>query len=62
MFGALLTFGGLFEDGWAAVAIVVFTLLVARPVAVFAALAGTGARDTPTRPSCPGSARRAWPR
>jgi NhaP-type Na+/H+ and K+/H+ antiporter len=42
VFGALLTFDGLFADGWAAVAIVVVTLLVARPVAVFAALAGTG--------------------
>ena len=40
-FGALLTFGHLFEDGWAAVAIVVVTLLVARPVAVWIALAGT---------------------
>jgi NhaP-type Na+/H+ or K+/H+ antiporter len=28
-------------DGWAAVAIVAITLLIARPVAVFAALAGT---------------------
>jgi sodium/hydrogen antiporter len=41
VFGSLLTFGGLFEEGWAAVGIVAFTLLVARPVAVFAALAGT---------------------
>ena len=41
VFGAILTVDGLFEDGWAAVAIVVFTLLVARPVAVFAALAGS---------------------
>lgn len=41
VFGSLLTFGGLFGDDWAAVAIVVFTLFVARPVAVFAALAGT---------------------
>jgi NhaP-type Na+/H+ or K+/H+ antiporter len=42
VFGSLLTFGGLFHDGLAAVAIVAVTLLVARPVAVFAALAGTG--------------------
>jgi NhaP-type Na+/H+ and K+/H+ antiporter len=42
VFGALLTFDGLFGDGVAAVAIAAFTLLVARPVAVFAALAGTG--------------------
>jgi NhaP-type Na+/H+ or K+/H+ antiporter len=41
-FGALLTFGDLFDDGPAAVGIVVVTLLVARPVAVWVALAGTG--------------------
>src|SRR4029079_10761372 len=41
VFGALLTLDGLFTDGWAAVAIVVVTLLVARPVAVTIALAGT---------------------
>jgi sodium/hydrogen antiporter len=41
VFGAILTFGDLFADGWAAVGIVAFTLLVARPVAVFTALAGT---------------------
>jgi NhaP-type Na+/H+ or K+/H+ antiporter len=41
VFGSLLTLGGLFQDGFAAVAIVVFTLVVARPVAVFAALLGT---------------------
>src|ERR671920_2523845 len=34
VFGSLLTLDGLFRDGWAAVAIVVVTLLVARPVAV----------------------------
>jgi NhaP-type Na+/H+ or K+/H+ antiporter len=32
---------GLFDDGGAAVAIVVFTLLLARPLAVFVALLGT---------------------
>jgi NhaP-type Na+/H+ or K+/H+ antiporter len=42
VFGSLLTIDGLFGDGWAAVAIVAGTLLVARPVAVWAALAGTG--------------------
>ena len=42
VFGSLLTLGGLFHDGAAAVAIVVVTLLVARPVAVWLALAGTG--------------------
>jgi NhaP-type Na+/H+ or K+/H+ antiporter len=41
VFGAILTVDGLFGDGWAAVGIVAFTLLVARPVAVFAALAGS---------------------
>jgi NhaP-type Na+/H+ or K+/H+ antiporter len=42
VFGALLTLDGLFTDGWAAVAIVLVTLLVARTVAVWIALAGTG--------------------
>jgi NhaP-type Na+/H+ or K+/H+ antiporter len=41
VFGSLLTVHGLFSDGWAAVGVVAVTLLVARPVAVFAALAGT---------------------
>jgi sodium/hydrogen antiporter len=45
-FGAIITLDGLFGDGWAAVAIVVFTLLVARPVAVFAAVAGSRQVDT----------------
>jgi sodium/hydrogen antiporter len=48
VFGALLTFHGLFGSGWAAIGVVVVTLLVARPVAVFAALAGTRT-DTATR-------------
>jgi NhaP-type Na+/H+ or K+/H+ antiporter len=42
VFGALLTFGGLFQDGWAAVGVVAVTLLVARPIAIAIALAGTG--------------------
>jgi NhaP-type Na+/H+ or K+/H+ antiporter len=42
VFGSLLTLDGLFADGWSAVALVAITLLVARPVAVFLALAGTG--------------------
>jgi NhaP-type Na+/H+ or K+/H+ antiporter len=42
VFGSLLTIEGLFGDGLAAVAIVLVTLLVARPVAVWVALAGTG--------------------
>jgi sodium/hydrogen antiporter len=41
VFGAIFTFDTLLEDGWAAVGIAAFTLLVARPVAVFVALAGT---------------------
>jgi len=41
VFGSLLTFEGMFEDGWAAVGIVAFTLLLARPVAIWVALAGT---------------------
>jgi NhaP-type Na+/H+ or K+/H+ antiporter len=41
VFGSLLTFDLLFDDGWAAVGIVVVTLLVARPVAVWVALLGT---------------------
>jgi len=48
VFGSLLTFHGLFDDGWAAVAIVVATLLVARPVAIWLALAGTRT-DTATK-------------
>jgi sodium/hydrogen antiporter len=42
VFGALLTLDGLFTDGWAAVALVAFTLLLARTVAIWIALAGTG--------------------
>jgi NhaP-type Na+/H+ or K+/H+ antiporter len=41
VFGAILSFDVLFEDGWAAVAIAAFTLLAARPVAIFTALAGS---------------------
>jgi NhaP-type Na+/H+ or K+/H+ antiporter len=41
VFGALLTLDGLFGDGWAAVAVVAATLLIARPVAVWIALIGT---------------------
>ena len=42
VFGALLTLDGLFADGVAAVAIVAVTLLVARPLAIWTALLGTG--------------------
>jgi len=41
VFGSLLTLDGLFGDGWAAVAVVAITLLVARPVAIAIALLGT---------------------
>jgi NhaP-type Na+/H+ or K+/H+ antiporter len=41
VFGSLLTADGLFGDGWAAVGIAIVALLVARPVAVAIALAGT---------------------
>jgi NhaP-type Na+/H+ or K+/H+ antiporter len=41
VFGTLLSFHGLFGDGVAAVALVAFLLLVARPAAVFLSLAGT---------------------
>jgi NhaP-type Na+/H+ or K+/H+ antiporter len=46
VFGSLLTVDGLFGDGWAAVGIVAVTLLVARTVAIWVALLGTG---VPTR-------------
>jgi sodium/hydrogen antiporter len=48
VFGSLLTLHGLFGDGWAAIGIVAVTFLLARPVAVFFALAGT-ATDTAER-------------
>jgi sodium/hydrogen antiporter len=48
VFGSLLTVDGLFGDGWAAVGVVAVTLLVARPVALFIALARTGL-DTATK-------------
>jgi NhaP-type Na+/H+ or K+/H+ antiporter len=41
VFGSLLTLSGLFSSGWAALGVVVVSLLVARPVAIFTALAGT---------------------
>jgi sodium/hydrogen antiporter len=48
VFGSLLTLDGLFTDGAAAVAIVLFTLLFARPIAVLIALVRTRL-DLPTR-------------
>ena len=44
VFGSLLTLDGLFGDGWAAVGVVLVTLLVARPVAVWLALIGARLR------------------
>jgi NhaP-type Na+/H+ or K+/H+ antiporter len=41
VFGSLLTVHGLFADGWAAVAVVLATFVIARPVAIWVALAGT---------------------
>jgi sodium/hydrogen antiporter len=41
VFGTLLTLGGLFGDGVAAVALVAWLLFVARPAGVFLSLAGT---------------------
>jgi sodium/hydrogen antiporter len=48
VFGALLTVDGLFADGWAAVAIVAFTLLLARPIAIWVSLLGVRV-DTATK-------------
>jgi NhaP-type Na+/H+ or K+/H+ antiporter len=48
VFGALLTLHGLFADGWAAVGVVAVALLLARPLGVYAALAGA-APDTATK-------------
>jgi NhaP-type Na+/H+ or K+/H+ antiporter len=48
VFGALLTADGLFGDGWAAAAFAAVVLLVARPVAIWIALAGTSL-DTATK-------------
>ena len=49
VFGAILTLDFMFADGWAAVAIAAFTLLLARPIAIFAALAGSGQVDTASK-------------
>jgi sodium/hydrogen antiporter len=42
VFGSLLALDTLFDDGWAAVGVAAVTLLVARTVAMWVALAGTG--------------------
>jgi sodium/hydrogen antiporter len=41
VFGSLLTIHGLLADGWAAVAVVAATFLLARPLAIWLALAGS---------------------
>jgi NhaP-type Na+/H+ or K+/H+ antiporter len=41
VFGSLLAFSDLFNDGWAAVAIVAVTLVLIRPFAIFVSMAGT---------------------
>ncbi|HEV3230417.1 MAG TPA: cation:proton antiporter [Solirubrobacteraceae bacterium] len=41
VFGSLLTIRGLFTDGWGAVAVVAGTFLLARPIGISLALAGT---------------------
>jgi NhaP-type Na+/H+ or K+/H+ antiporter len=41
VFGSLLTIDGLFADGWAAIAVVAGTFLIARPLAIWVSLAGT---------------------
>jgi len=46
VFGSLLTLSALFHDGWAAIAVVAGTFLLARPVAIFLALAGTNVSRT----------------
>ena len=48
VFGSVLTFSALFNDGWAAVGLAAITLLVARPVAIWIALWRTGL-DVPTK-------------
>jgi NhaP-type Na+/H+ or K+/H+ antiporter len=40
-FGSLLSIHGLFTDGWAAIAVVASTFLLARPLAIWISLAGT---------------------
>ena len=40
VFGSILSLHGLFEHGWGAVAMLVVTLLIARPIAIWIALAG----------------------
>jgi sodium/hydrogen antiporter len=41
VFGSLLTIHGVFSDGWAAVAVVAGTFLLARPAAIWVALVGS---------------------
>jgi sodium/hydrogen antiporter len=48
VFGSLLTLHALLTDGWSAIALVLLTFLIARPLAVWIALIGTGT-DRSTR-------------
>jgi NhaP-type Na+/H+ or K+/H+ antiporter len=48
VFGSVLTIDGLFGDGWAAIGIVAFTLLLARPIAIWVSLVGERV-DTATK-------------
>jgi NhaP-type Na+/H+ and K+/H+ antiporter len=48
VFGSLLTLHGLLTGGWGAVALVATVLFLARPIAVFIALAGTRVGATAT--------------
>lgn len=41
VFGSLLTLPNLFQNGWAAVAVVIVTLFVARPIAIWTSFVGT---------------------
>ena len=62
VFGSLLTLSGLFGSGWAAVGVVVVTLLIARPVRP-SSRHSSRLRSTPQPgPSWPGSVPRAWRR
>ena len=61
VFGALLTLDGLFTDGWAAVAVVVFTLLRGAHRGGLDRAGGDGRRHRDQGPSWRGSAPRAWP-
>ena len=62
VFGSLLTLDGLTADGWAAVAVVLATLVLARPLAIWVALARHATSIARPRRSSRGSGPRAWRR